>query len=143
MQNKYNEQTPFGFNFKNLDLFQFAVLNPQIAMLSFLKIGKELATQPKQIERSRQNLLDRLLELQKSFISELGHKDESSIELKYNEKNKKFEKDIFENNAVMLFARRFYETMSSWMLDTLDNIENIDSKTMHSARFFMKQYIDM
>jgi polyhydroxyalkanoate synthase len=132
-----------NFNFKNLDLFQFAVLNPQIAMLSFLKLGKELASQPKKIEQSQQDLLDRLLKLQKSFVSELCNKDDSSINLKYNEKSRKFEKDIFENNVMMLFARRFYETTSSWLMNTIDSVEGVDPKIMHSARFFMKQYIDM
>lgn len=43
----------------------------------------------------------------------------------------------------MLFARRFYDTTSQWMLDTLNSFDNIDSKTVHNANFFLKQYIDM
>ncbi len=45
---------------------------------------------------------------------------------------------------MMLFARKFYETTSSWMMDTLDRFNNnVDSRVMHNAKFFLKQYIDM
>jgi polyhydroxyalkanoate synthase len=43
----------------------------------------------------------------------------------------------------MKFVRQFHETTANWMLDTLSSIEGVDPKLMHSARFFMKQYIDM
>lgn len=69
-----------GF-FKGLDLFQFAVLNPQIAMLSFLEIGQRLASRPKTIENAQQDLLNRLLELQKSFVKEICDKDDQCIEI--------------------------------------------------------------
>lgn len=57
--------------FNNMDLFQFAVLNPQIAMLAFLKFAEQMASQPKKIEASQQDLLNRLVELQKSFVKEI------------------------------------------------------------------------
>ncbi|MCR4623193.1 MAG: alpha/beta fold hydrolase [Alphaproteobacteria bacterium] len=130
-------------SFNNFDLFQFAVLNPQIAMLAFLKVAEQMAGQPKKIENSQQDLLNRLIELQKSFVKEVCSKDKNCIDLEYNAKNEKFEDNAFENNPMMLFARKFYDTTSSWMLDTLDSFENIDSQLMHNARFFLKQYIDM
>ncbi len=72
----------------NLDLFQFAVLNPQIAILAFLKLGEEMSSQPKKIEASQQDLLKRLIELQKSFITEVCNQDKESLNFKYNEKEK-------------------------------------------------------
>ncbi|MCR5224862.1 MAG: alpha/beta fold hydrolase [Alphaproteobacteria bacterium] len=140
IDNSGNDYSAF---LKGLDLFQFAVLNPQIAMLSFLKVGQQLASQPKKIEDAQQDLLNRLLELQKSFVKEMCNKDDDCIDLKYNNKNEKFEEDAFENNPMMLFARKFHETTSQWLLDTIDSMENIDPKLLHSARFFTKQYIDM
>jgi hypothetical protein len=65
MLNFFDKES-FGF-IKNMNLFQFAVLNPQIAMLSYLKVGEKMASQPKKIEESQQDLLNRLLELQKKF----------------------------------------------------------------------------
>ena len=130
-------------SFNNFDLFQFAVLNPQIAMLAFLKVAEKMASQPKKIENSQQDLLNRLINLQKSFVSEICSKDKDCIDLKYNAKDKKFEEDAFENNPMMLFAHKFYDTTSSWMMDTLDSFENIDPQLMNNARFFLKQYINM
>ena len=135
-------------NFDNLDLFQFAVLNPQIALLSFLKAGKEMASQPKKIEEAQQNFLDRLIELQKNFVKtccENSTKNTECIDLKYNQSSDKFEEknDIFHNNPVIAFAQQFYDTTSDWMMKTLDSFDNIDPQIMHSARFFLKQYIDM
>ena len=127
----------------NMDLFQMAVLNPQIALLAFLKLGEKIASQPKKIESSQLDLLNRYFDLQKTFFQELGSKPEACLEMKYNEKEKKFEEDAFANNPVMLFARKFYETTSNWMMETLDSFENIDPNTIHHAKFFMKQYIDM
>jgi polyhydroxyalkanoate synthase len=128
---------------KNLDLFQFAVLNPQIAMLSFLRVGKELASQPKKIEKSQQDLLNRLLDLQKSFVKELCDRKDDALELRYNERSKKFDADAFENNVMLLFARKFHQTISGWLLDTLSDVKAADARLVHSARFFMKQYIEM
>ena len=88
IDNSGNDYSAF---LKGLDLFQFAVLNPQIAMLSFLKVGQQLASQPKKIEDAQQDLLNRLLELQKSFVKEMCNKDDDCIDLKYNNKNEKFE----------------------------------------------------
>ncbi len=132
-----------SINPNKLDLFQFAVLNPQIALLAFLKLGEEIASQPKKIEESQQDLLNRLVDLQKSFVKEICNQDKECITLKYNKEEKKFEDNAFENNPMMLFARRFYETTSSWMMDTLNSFENVDSQVMHNAKFFMKQYIEM
>lgn len=129
--------------FNNFDLFQFAVLNPQIAVLAFLKVGEKMASQPKKIEDSQQDLLNRMLELQKSFVKEICNKDEECIDLKFNSRDQKFEEEKFENNPMMLFARRFYDTISGWMLDTLDSFENIEPQLINNARFFLKQYIDM
>ncbi|MDR1375458.1 MAG: alpha/beta fold hydrolase [Holosporaceae bacterium] len=128
---------------KSLDLFQFAVLNPQIAILSFLRVGKELASKPQKIEESQQDLLNRLLELQKSFIKELCEKKDDALELRYNEKSKKFEEDAFENNIMLSFARKFHETIADWLLDTLNSMKDVDARLIHSASFFMKQYIEM
>lgn len=134
--------------FDNLDLFQFAVLNPQIAMLAFLRVGKEMATQPQKMKEAQQNFIERLTALQKSFIQascETAKKNASCIDLKYDETSEKFEEkiDIFYDNPVIKFAQQFYETTSDWMLETLDSFEGIDSKITHSARFFLKQYIAM
>ena len=71
-------------SFNNFDLFQFAVLNPQIAMLAFLKVAEQMANQPKKIEDSQQDLLNRLIDLQKSFVKEVCSNDKNCIELKYN-----------------------------------------------------------
>lgn len=134
--------------FDNLDLFQFAVLNPQIAMLAFLKVGKEMAMQPEKIKEAQKNFLDRLMDLQKSFVKiscEKVKKDAKCIDMKYNQQSDKYEEksDIFRDNPVIQFAQQFYDTTSNWMLETLDSFENIDPKITHSARFFLKQYIDM
>jgi polyhydroxyalkanoate synthase len=50
---------------------------------------------------------------------------------------------MFANNPLILFSRKFHETMSKWMLDTLESFDNVDSFSMNSARFFMKQYIEL
>lgn len=132
--------------FDNLDLFQFAVLNPQIAMLAFLRVGKEMAAQPQKMKEAQQDFLERLTELQKSFVQascETAKKNAACIDLNYNESSDKFEEkvDIFYDNPVIKFAQQFYETTSDWMLETLDSFEGIDAKIAHSARFFLKQYI--
>lgn len=134
--------------FDNLDLFQFAVLNPQIAMLAFLRVGKEMAAQPQKMKEAQQDFLERLTELQKSFVQascETAKKNAACIDLNYNESSDKFEEkvDIFYDNPVIKFAQQFYETTSDWMLETLDSFEGIDAKIAHSARFFLKQYIAM
>ncbi|MDR0678002.1 MAG: alpha/beta fold hydrolase [Holosporaceae bacterium] len=135
------------FGIKGLDLFQFAVINPQIAMLSYLKVSQQMVSQPEKIKESQQELLNRLLKLQNSFVKTIcGIEEDSeknSVELKYNEKEQKFEEDVFTNNPMMIFSRKFHETMSQWMLDTLDNIEDVDPFLMSSARFFLKHYIHL
>ncbi|MDR2780911.1 MAG: alpha/beta fold hydrolase [Holosporaceae bacterium] len=142
MKNIFDEQLSF-FGLKSLDLFQFSVLNPQIAMLSYLKFGEKMASQPKKIEASQQDFINRLIELQTSFMKELYSKKNDCIDLKYNQKNQKFEKDAFENNPAMLFSRKFHETVSQWMIDTIDSFDNIDPFIMNSTRFFIKQYIEL
>lgn len=137
-----NNNLDANSSFKPLDLFQFAVMNPQIAMLSFLKVGQLLATQPKKIQDSHRDLLNRLMELQKKFTAELCEQ-KNSVTLSYNTKENKFDDSEFANNKMILFAKQFYETTSQWALDTLNSMENIDHKLAHSASFFLKQYIYM
>ncbi|MDR2158190.1 MAG: alpha/beta fold hydrolase [Holosporaceae bacterium] len=132
-----------NFGLKSVDLFQFAVLNPQIAMLAYLNVGQKMAAQPKKIEESQQDLLNRLIELQRSFVKIICDQDENCIDLKYNPKEQKFQEDVFAKNPMMIFSRKFHETVSQWMLDTLDGIEDVDPFLMNSARFFLKQYIDL
>ncbi|MDR2795011.1 MAG: hypothetical protein LBB12_04510, partial [Holosporaceae bacterium] len=137
----FEENIPFGKNV--LDLFQFAVLNPQIAILAYLKAGQEMASKPKKLEESMQDLLDRLIGLQKKFVKELCDEKEDCIDLNTTKKNDKYGDNPFSNHPAMRFAKQFHETMSDWMLRSLDKFDDADQKVMHSARFFMKQYIDM
>lgn len=132
----------FSNGFFNLDLFQFAVINPQIAMLSYLKVAEKMVTQPEMMEKSRQDLLERVLDLQKNFVKELCADKDDCIELSYNKNNEKFDDELDKNPAVQ-FSRQFHETVSKWMLDTINKVENVDPKVMHSAKFFLKQYIDL
>ena len=69
--------------------------------------------------------------------------EKNCIDLEYNKNEKKFEDNPFENHPVMKFSKKFHETVSDWLLDTLDDVENVDERTMHSAKFFLKQYIDL
>lgn len=131
-------------NLDHFDLFQFAVLNPQIALLAMLKFAEQMASQPQKIEESQKDLFGRMLELQKSVVEDLCNRDtKECIDLKYNSDSQKFEQDAFNNNPMFAFARKFYETTSSWMMDTLNSFENVDPKIKNNARFFMKQYVDM
>lgn len=131
-------------NLDHFDLFQFAVLNPQIAMLAMLKFAEQMASQPQKIEESQKDLFGRMLELQKSVVEDLCNRDtKECIDLKYNSDSQKFEQDAFNNNPMFAFARKFYETTSSWMMDTLNSFENVDPKVKNEAKFFMKQYVDM
>ena len=77
----------------SFDLFHFAVVNPQIAMLAFLKMGEQMASQPDKIRDSQKELWNRLIELQTSLVEEICRKqstDEGVIELEYNKKDQKF-----------------------------------------------------
>jgi polyhydroxyalkanoate synthase len=141
MPSRFDEKSAFGP--KSLDLFQFAVLNPQIAMLAYLKVGEKMATQPEKIEASQKDLVDRLLGLQMSFFEKFYDKDSDNITMTYNEQEQKYEKDPFSNNPIIAFSRQFHDTISGWMLDTLNRFDGIDPFLINSARFFMKQYIDL
>lgn len=129
------------------DLFQFAVLNPQIAMLSYLKVGEKMAQQPEKMKAAQQDLLDRMLDLHRDFVKDVcKDKDPNNpkeIELEYNKHKEKYEDNPFLEHPVMRFSRRFHETVGSWLMDTIDEVEDVDNRTMHSAKFFLKQYIDM
>jgi polyhydroxyalkanoate synthase len=134
----------FSFAFQNLNLFQFAVLNPQIAMLSYLKLGEKMANQPEVMKKAHQDLLNRLLELQKEFIEELcKDNNDECLELSYNQLEKKFEDNSFENLPVIKFSQKFHEMFSAWILDTVSSVDDVDPKIMHSACFFLKQYTSM
>ncbi|MDR0632078.1 MAG: alpha/beta fold hydrolase [Holosporaceae bacterium] len=141
MKNFFDDGSMFGL--KSMDLFQFAVLNPQIAMLSYLKFGEKMATQPKKIEEAQKDLLDRLLALQKSFIETMSQQNDDCINLEYNQKDQKFEENAFANNPMMIFSRTFHETISQWILDTIEKFDDIDPFLASSVRFFVKQYIDL
>ena len=136
--------TEKNFGLRNLDLFQFAVLNPQIAILSFLNAGQELVKYPQKMKDAQQNLLDRLVELQRNFARKICQdKDDDCIDLNYDSKKEKFTDNVFDNNPAINFAQQFHSTISEWMVETLDGIEDADPNVMRSAKFFLKQYIDM
>jgi polyhydroxyalkanoate synthase len=113
-------------------------------MLAYLKAGQEMASHPEKLEASQQDLFDRLLVLQKNFVKELCEDgNDSCINLQYNKKDGKYEDNPLENSPMIKFAQQFHETTSQWMLDSLEKFDGMDKKVMHTARFFMKQYIDL
>lgn len=132
--------TEFWKNYKGVDLFPFAVLNPQISLVTFLSLWKEMLAEPEKVKKSQLELLDRLAQLNKDFLSGLSEKD---IKLEYNPEKQKFEDLDFNKSPALTFVNNFHEVTSKWILDTLEDFDNIDPKLMHSAKFFAKQYIDM
>jgi polyhydroxyalkanoate synthase len=135
----------FGlFGSKNIDIFSLNILTAQALMLPFLKVGCKLAEQPKKLETSVNDLLNRLLELQKNFVDELSlEKNEDVLTLNYNKKEQIYEDNAFANNPTIKFVNMFYRTVSKWMMDTIDNIDDVDNKMLQDAQFVLKQYIDM
>ena len=141
MYNFFNNDNKFGL--KSMDLFQFAVLNPQIAILSFLKVGQHAVTQPKKLEEAQKDLFNRLTELQQKFVENVTDADGKVINLTYNKQEEGIDYYALEESPVFNFANQFYDTTSQWMIETLDKFEGIDPKLMRSARFFLRQYINM
>ena len=134
MYNFFNDDNKFGL--KSMDLFQFAVLNPQIALLSFLKVGQKAVTQPK-------NLCDLSPQLRKKFLQDICDKDDKTIDLNRTKREQGVNYYSIDDNPLFSFANQFYDTTSQWMIDTLDKFDNVDPKLMRSARFFLRQYINM
>lgn len=129
------------------DLFQFAVLNPQIAMLSYLKVGEKMAQHPEKMRDAQQDLLDRMLSLHRDFVKDIckdkNPENPKEIEMEYNKHKEKYEDNPFLEHPVMRFSRRFHETMGNWLMDTVEEVDDVDDRTMHGAKFFLRQYIDM
>ena len=137
MYNFFNDDNKFGL--KSMDLFQFAVLNPQIALLSFLKVGQKAVTQPKKLEESQKDLLERLSALQQKFLQDICDKDDKTIDLNRTKREQGVNYYSVDDNPLFSFANQFYDTTSQWMMDTLDKFDNVDPKLMRSARFFLRQ----
>ena len=70
-----------GYN-KFLDLFQFSLLNPQMAMLSFLKFGNEMAKNPDRIKSAQKNLINKFIDLSEYITKKSMNKDVSDLEIK-------------------------------------------------------------
>ena len=141
MYNFFNNDNKFGL--KSMDLFQFAVLNPQIAILSFLKVGQHAVTQPKKLEEAQKDLFNRLSELQQKFVENVTDADGKVINLTNNKQEEGIDYYALEESPVFNFANQFYDTTSQWMIETFDKFEDLDPKLMRSARFFLQQYINM
>ncbi len=132
-----------GSNFGNVDLFQLSVVNPQIAIMSYLNLAQEMIKNPKKLEEAQNDLATKLIGLQKELIKDLKSDDANCINLNYNKENNKFDDSAFANNPIINASRKFHQLVSDWMLDTASKTENVDPMVMHSAQFFMKQYIDL
>ncbi|MDR1335136.1 MAG: alpha/beta fold hydrolase [Holosporaceae bacterium] len=132
------------FNSRNIDAISMNILSTQVLMLQFLKVGCKLAEQPQKLEMSINDLLNRLLLLQKNFMNELDiGNNHGVITLKYNKKERIYEDNVFANNPAIKFVNMFYKTVSSWMMETIENIDGVDSQLQRNAQFIIKQYIDM
>ena len=129
--------------FNYIDLFQCAVLNPQIAFSSFLKVGQALANQPEKIEKMQKDFFDRMLTLQKTFVTELCKQNDNCIEAKADSATGVFSAENVSDNPMIRFSHQYYKTVSDWLMNILDHMEDMDPQQLHSAKFFMKQYIDM
>ena len=139
----YNFFDDKNFSSKSMDLFQLAVLNPQIAMLSFLKFGQKAVTQPQKLEEAQQDFLNRLTELQEKFVKNISEKEDKTIDLSPEKHSGDVAYYSIDDNPLFELANQFYDTTSHWMLDTFDKFEDIDPKLTQSARFFLTQYINM
>ncbi|MDR2107473.1 MAG: alpha/beta fold hydrolase [Holosporaceae bacterium] len=125
----------FNFASKSMELlFQLAVTDPKIAFLPYLKIAEKMASRPEKIKKSREDLFDRLAELQKSFADTWF----DSVR-----KHSETDDDFFDNNPAIIFVRKFHETVSEWMMNLIDEADGLDPFSLNSAKFFTKQYIHM
>lgn len=125
---------------KCFDLFQYAVLNPQIAILSFLNMANEVAKYPEKADNARKNLLNRFINLAEYTTRKMLNEDTCDLEVKT--KDHRFDDPEWENNVALNILKQYYLSVSEWMQDCIDDVECVDRKLHQQTSFYVKQYLD-
>lgn len=125
---------------KCFDLFQYAVVNPQIAMLSFLNMADEMVKHPEKIEKARNDLMNRCINLAEYSTRKIMKEDTSDIEIKT--KDRRFSEPEWDENVMLSIIKQYYLSMSQWMTDCMDDVEAVDRRTHQHASFHLRQYLD-
>lgn len=128
-----------GYN-KFLDLVQFSLLNPQMAMLSFLKFGNEMAKNPDSIKSAQKSLINKLIDLSEYITKKSMNKDVSELEIKT--KDRRFQNEEWNENLFFNVIKQYYLTMADWMQETLNDIEGLDLDVQQEANFYLRNYIN-
>ena len=125
---------------KYFDLFQATVINPQVAMLSFLNMASEMAKHPEKIENARKDLVNRFIDLADYASKKIMNQNTDALEVKTNDR--RFKDPEWNDNPTLNIIKQFYLSLSSWMLDSINDVEGVDRKLHQQANFYLKQYID-
>lgn len=125
---------------KFFDLFPFAVLNPQIALLSFLKVGNEMVKDPKKIKNAQNDLVNKLIDLSEFITKKSLGQDVSELEIKTNDR--RFSNEEWSDNLFFSAVKQYYLTFADWMRNTLDDVDGIDMNLHQRANFYLNSYID-
>lgn len=125
---------------KTFDLFQYAVVNPQIAMLSFLNMANEVVKHPEKIEKARNDLMDRFINLAEYTTRKMLKEDTTDLEIK--NKDRRFNEPEWDENLPLSIIKQYYLSLSEWLTNCVNDTEAIDRKLYQQTAFHLKQYLD-
>lgn len=125
---------------KYFDFFQATVINPQVAMLSFFSMANEMAKHPEKIDNARKDLVNRCIDLADYASKKIMNQNTDDLEVKT--QDRRFKDPEWEENPILNIIKQFYLSLSSWMLDSVNDVEGMDRKLHQQANFYLRQYLD-
>lgn len=114
-------------------------LNPQIALMSFLKLSAEMVKDPNKIKEAQKDLVNKLIDLSEYATKKILNQDTSNLK-KTGDKN--FKGNEWDEYFYFDIAKQYYLTIAEWMKDTINNIEVVDHDLKLKSNFFLNSFLD-
>lgn len=109
---------------------------------AFLTLGGKLATQPACILSMQARLARDQTALWAATLA-AGLSDQPLQVAQPDKSDKRFRDEAWNERLVFNFTKQAYLLWSRWLLNTVDEVADIDDHTRHKLKFYTRQYVDM
>lgn len=111
---------------------------------AFMALTTQMMQHPAQVAQAQMDLWQSYVQLwQNTAQRMLGHTDDSvEPPAAAKKKDKRFKGEEWDENEIFSFIKESYLLTSSWMTETVRNVEGLDDKTAKKVDFYTRQFVD-
>lgn len=111
---------------------------------AFMEMTRNMMAHPEKVMQAQMDLWQSYVQLwQNTAQRMLGHTDDATpAPAAAKKRDKRFKDQEWDENEIFSFIKESYLLTSSWMTETVGNVEGMDEKTSKKVDFYTRQFVD-